>query len=272
MIGLAAERLTYVTPLGVAFVDAATGRRVSEGLAVRVDGVPARANRVGVFIVPHVAGLAAAERGVGDDDYWAALPAERTVRVEVDDPLGRFLPFGFDADVPARGLFALACGSPVEPGPIELFSASGRTIPAGTAAVRAELWDDGADRPAAWALLEARAPGLPPARGLADALGRVTILFPYPEPSGLDGSPPSPQRRALAAQTWPVELRAFAAPQPATPLPRPDLCTVLTQPQATLHGGSPLGTSAIEATLEYGRELVVRTPPTSTLVLTPAAL
>lgn len=269
---MVSERLTYVTPLGVAFVDSATGRRVSEGLAVRVDGIPARANRVGVFIVPHIPGLAAAERGAGDDAYWASLPAETRVRVEVDDPLGRFLPFGFDADVPARGLFTLTCDSPVGAEQIELFSAPARAIPAGVAAVRAEVWDDDADRPAAWALLEASAPGLAPARGLADALGRVTILFPYPEPSGLeDGSPPSPQRRALAAQTWPIELRAFAAPQPATPLSRPDFCTVLTQPPALLHSGSPPGAPVIEATLEYGRELVVRTPPASTLVLTPAA-
>jgi hypothetical protein len=268
---MVSERLTYVTPLGMAFVDAATGRRVSDGLIVRVDGIPTRANRVGVFIVPHVPGLAAAERGAGDDAYWASLPAEATVHVEVDDPLGRFLPFGFDADAPARGLFKLACGSPVETEQIELYSAPARAIPAGVAAVRAELWDGDADEPAAWALLEASAPGLAPARGVADTFGRVTILFPYPEPSGLDGSPPSPQRRALAAQTWPIELRAFAAPQPATPLSRPDYCSVLTQPPALLHGGSPPGAPVIEATLEYGRELVVRTPPASTLVLTPAA-
>jgi hypothetical protein len=269
---MVSERLTYVTPLGLGFVDSATGRRVSDGLVVRVDGIPAHANRVGIFIVPHVPGLAAAERGAGDEAYWASLPAEARVRVEVDDALGRFLPFGFDADVPARGLFTLACGSPVEAEQIELFSGPARAIPAGIAAVRAELWDDGAERPAAWALLEASAPGLAPARGMADAHGRVTILFPYPEPSGLDGSPPSPQRRPLAAQTWQIELRAFAAPQPPTTRSRPDYCTVLTQPPALLHGGSPPGAPVIEATLEYGRELVVRTPPASTLVLTPPAL
>jgi hypothetical protein len=266
------ERLTYVTPLGVAFVDAATGRRVSDGLAVRVEGAAARPNRVGVFVVPHVAGLAAAERGAGDDAYWSDMPVQRAVRVEVGDPHGRFLPFGFDADVPARGLYALRCGSPLEEvAPIELFSAPTRLVPAGTAVVRAELWDGDADAPAAWALLEVRPPGLPPARGLADARGRATVLFPYPEPTGLDGSPPSPQRRALTAQTWTVELRAFAAPQPEVPVSRPDLCTVLTQPPATLLAGSPPATPVIEATLEYGRELVVRTSSESTLALIPAA-
>lgn len=260
---LATERLTYVTPLGLSFVDAATGRRVADGLVVRVAGTQVRANRSGVFVVPHVAGLAAAERGAGDEEYWNTLPPPVTVPVEVDDPLGRFLPFGFDAQAPARGLFRLACGSPPgDPLPVELYSAPTRPVPAGMAVVRAELWDADADAPAAWALLEASAAGLPPARGLADAAGRATIVFPYPEPSGLDGSPPSLDRRALSAQTWTVDVRAYASPQPETPTLRPDLCTVLNQP--------PAG-PAVEATLEYGRELVVRTPPHSTLVLPAAA-
>ena len=147
-----------------------------------------------------------------------------------------------------------------------------RPVPAGTAVVRADLWDAVADAPAAWALLEVQAPGLPVARGLADAGGRATVLLPYPEPAGLDGSPPSPDRRALSEQTWQVEISAYAAPQPPAPPDRADLCTVLSQPPATLLAGSPPATPVIEATLEYGRELVVRTAPSqSTLVLTPAA-
>jgi hypothetical protein len=242
MMATVAERLTYVTPLGVAFVDSATGRRVSDGLVVRVDGGPVGVNRVGVFVVRHLAGLGAVERGAGDGEYWANVRPVRTVRVEVDDPYGRFLPCAFDADVPARGLFRLACGSP--PGealPVELYSAPARPIPACTAV------------------------------GLSDGRGRATILFPYPEPSGLDGSPPSLGRRPLTAQTWPVAIRAYAAPQPAAPVARPDLCDVLNQPPATLLAGSPPATPVVEATLEYGRELVVRTPSQSTLVLTAAA-
>ncbi len=272
MMATVAERLTYVTPLGVAFVDSATGRRVSDGLVVRVDGAPVGVNRVGVFVVRHLAGLGAVERGAGDGEYWANVRPVRTVRVEVDDPYGRFLPCAFDADVPARGLFRLACGSP--PGealPVELYSAPARPIPACTAVVRTELWDADADAAAAWALVEASVAGGPPVRGLADARGRATILFPYPEPSGLDGSPPSLGRRPLTAQTWPVAIRAYAAPQPAAPVARPDLCDVLNQPPATLLAGSPPATPVVEATLEYGRELVVRTPSQSTLVLTAAA-
>jgi hypothetical protein len=229
-------------------------------------------NHVGVFVLAGVPGLALAEHGAGDDAYWADPPAQTIVTVDVDDSRGRFLPFSFDADLPARGMFELACGSPPgADGPIVLFSSAARPVPAGCAVVRADLWDADADAPAAWALLEVQPPGLPPARGLADARGRVAVVFPYPEPSGLDGSPPSLERRALSAQSWTVQLRAFAAAQ-ADPVPaRPDLCTVLTQPEATLLAGESPATPLTDATLDYGRELVLRTSPQSVLVLTPAS-
>jgi hypothetical protein len=268
---IVSERLTYVAPLGVRFLDPATSRPVADGLVVRAAGRPAFANRAGVFVLTGVPGLGVAERGAGDDAYWAEPPARTTVTVDVDDPRGRFLPFSFDADLPARGAFELACGSPPGvDGPIVLFSSAARPVPAGCAVVRADLWDAHAGAPAAWAVLEVRAPGLAPARGLADARGGVAVVFPYPEPSGLDGSPPSLERRALSAQSWPVRLRVFAAPQADPVPPRPDLCTVLTQPEATLLAGASPATPLTDATLDYGRELVLRTSAESVLVVTPA--
>src|SRR5262249_16299064 len=126
-----------------------------------------------------------------------------------------------------------------------------------------------ADSAAAWALLEVQAPGMPPTRGLADRRGEVAIVFPYPEPSGLDGSPPSLERRPLSEQNWTLDIRAFASPQPETVPVRPDLCTVLTQPEATVLATLP-ATPLTDATLAYGRELVLRTAPLSVLILTPA--
>lgn len=267
---IVAERLTYVAPLGVRFLDPATSRPVSDGLRVAAGGRRLFANRAGAFVLTGVPGLRAAEQGAGDDDYWAHLPAQTTVRVDVDDPLGRFLPFSFEATIPARGAFELVCGSPAESeGPIVLFSSVARPVPAGCAVVRAQLWDGVADTPAAWALLEVQPSGAPPARGLADRRGQVAVVFPYPEPSGLDGSPPSLERRALSTQSWTVDVRAFAAPQPDAVPDRPDLCTVLTQPEATIVAESSPLTPLTDATLDYGRELVLRTPPQSVLVLTP---
>jgi hypothetical protein len=268
---IVSERLTYVAPLGVRLLDPATSRPFADGLLVHAGGRQLFANHAGVFVLTGVPGLGAAERGTGDEAYWDDPPARTTVTVEVDDPRGRFLPFSFDADLPARGAFELHCGSPPgTDGPIVLFSSAARAVPAGCAVVRADLWDAHADAAAAWALLEVQAPGLPVARGLADDRGRVAVVFPYPEPSGLDGSPPSLERRALADQNWTLQLRAFAAPH-VDPVPtRPDLCTVLTQPEATLLAGASPATPLTEATLDYGRELVLRTSPQSVLVLTPA--
>jgi len=265
------ERLTYVAPLGVRFVDPATRRPLADGLVVHAAGRRLFANRADTFVLTGVPGLGFAERGLGDDAYWADPPERVTVTVEVDDPRGRFLSFSFDADLPARGAFELTCGSPPDvTGPIVLFSSVARMVPAGCAVVRADLWDADADAPAAWALLEVSAPGVPIARGLADARGSVAVVFPYPEPSGLDGSPPSLERRALSAQSWTIEVRAFAA-QRTGPVPsRPDLCTVLTQPEATLLAGASPATPLTDATLDYGRELVLRTPPQSVLTLIPA--
>jgi hypothetical protein len=206
---IVSERLTYVAPLGVRFLDPATSRPVADGLVVRAAGRPAFANRAGVFVLTGVPGLGVAERGAGDDAYWAEPPARTTVTVDVDDPRGRFLPFSFDADLPARGAFELACGSPPGvDGPIVLFSSAARPVPAGCAVVRAE--------------------------------------------------------------SWPVRLRAFAAPQAGPVPPRPDLCTVLTQPEATLLAGASPATPLTDATLDYGRELVLRTSAESVLVVTPA--
>ncbi len=269
---IVAERLTYVAPLGIAFLDPANGRRVEDGLIVSANGVRAFANRVGVFVLAGIPGLGATERGEGDEDFWADPPTRAAVTVQVDDRYGRFLPFSFEAGLPARGLFELACGSPPgAPAPIVLFSAPARSVPAGSAVVRADLWDVDADAPAAWALLEARAPGLAPARGLADVRGSVAVVFPYPEPPGLDGSPPSPQRKALARQSWTIQLRAFAAPQPEVVPNRPDLCAALMQPAATLLADTSPASPLTDATLEYGRELVVSTGSESVLILTPAA-
>ncbi|MDX6477111.1 MAG: hypothetical protein QOH95_2622, partial [Gaiellaceae bacterium] len=125
------ERLTYVAPLGVRLLDPATSRPFADGLVVQAAGRRLVANRSGVFVLIGVPGLGLAERGAGDEAYWADPPARTTVTVEVDDPRGRFLPFSFEAELPARGAFELACGSPADvDGPIVLFSSAARPVPA----------------------------------------------------------------------------------------------------------------------------------------------
>src|SRR5829696_6086057 len=154
-------------------------------------------NRSGVYVaqtIPSFTGQGSPEDlGLRDwegsaaepDEVWALAP--RPYRVEVRDPRGRFVPFAFDAGLPAKGLLAWAApwlpspapaalpaiGSPaglLEP--IPLFSCPSRPVPGTMAVVRAQLREQGAERPAAWALLGVRIDGEMRGLGLADAEGR----------------------------------------------------------------------------------------------------
>jgi hypothetical protein len=277
------EVVTWVAPFGLRLWDPVTNSHVADGLVVTArpapdpDGVrPVRATvtRSGVFACRGLPGLAAAEAGRGDEAFWASPPATGGYRIEVRDPQGRFLGFSADVTLPARGVVRGLCGpfgsppSPPYPG-VPLFSAPSRTAPAGSATVRADLFDGVGGRPAAWALLEVVVPGQPPARGLADQDGRVVVFLPYPEPSSSPASPPG-AAGALSTQTWPdVRVRARYAALPVGP-GLPDLCQLLDQPPATLLASEspvvPLG----EVTLTYSRELVLRTGSTPHLSLLPS--
>jgi hypothetical protein len=278
------ERLTLVAPLGVRFWDFVSGRAVSEGLTVRAhpQGNPSRltsafANRSGVHVLQHVLGLQEIERGTGDEDFWENLPpGQRLFVIEVTDNEGRFQPFAFTVNLPVRGLFAWEdrpIGSPLAPATqaVPLFSAPTRSPPGGMAVIRAELRDIQANAPASWALLEARMEGQRPVRGLADQQGRIVLIFPYPEPLHASmtsplGSPPGGGRQSLLKQSWLIHFQAFYSPDKASPR-IPELGHVLHQaPAAILFSLSPL-TSLTEVSLQFGRELILRSQSQSVLFL-----
>ena len=282
------DHLSLVAPLGVRFWDELAQALVSDGLAVSAHlasdpahRVQAVLNTTSTFTFAHLPGMRSLERGAGDDAYWVALSssARRHCVVEVVDPRGRFQPCQFHADVPTRGLFAWVCGSPgAAPRlSVPLFSAPGRAVPAAMAVVRAELWDPLINAPAAWAVLEARPPGLNPVRGIADAAGRVALIFAYPEPAGLPvvGSPGPTSGPPLTRQTWPVQLVGAYARQQSVPA-IPDLCATLSQPPGTLWADAARTQTLTTATLSFGQELVVRSqdapnrPLLPKLLITPA--
>jgi hypothetical protein len=168
---------------------------------------------------------------------------------------------------------------------VPLFSAPERVPPGGMAVLRAELWNPlargGKGAPASYALVEARVAGAPTLRGLADASGRVALVFPTPaptgEPDGQGGTQPPP---AFTSQKWDVGLRAFYAPVGEAP-PLPDLRAVFRQPLANLWSDEARSVPLTRATLRFGQELVVRssrpragTPleptPLPVLLITPA--
>lgn len=246
--------VTRTAQLGVRFWDAVGGRAVAEGLELRElrSGRRAVPNRSGVFV-------------------FHDLPAG-SCAFEVRDRDRRFVDFGFTADTPHRGLFALPCvaaaaSPPAADGSIPLFSAPTRRTPPGQAVVRADLWDAVSDAPAAGAVLEISGVTVAtPARGIADTRGRVVVLCPYPEPHWQGGSPP-PGSSSLSTQTWAVDAAVRYSPTSTSqPL---DLCEALTQPAATLLASdSPLEVLSPQ-TLGFGRELVLRSTGRSVLLVLP---
>jgi len=269
------EPATRTVPIGVRFWDAVEQKFIADGLAVNVRlassqrRTPALANRLAIFYAQDLPFLAAAERGAGDEAYWASV-AKLAFVVEVSDANGLFLPFSFPAELPAEGLLAWGCSaaSPVVPSGfadgVPLFSAPSRLAPSMRATIRAQLQDATTGLPAAGAVLVATIAGAEQATGIADALGRVAVVFPYPEPEDFPivgdpsaSPPPGPIGSSLTGQSWPVTLAvryaASAAPYPAYP----DLCTTLSQPSAQLWGDT-LGAALGGQTLFVGAELVLR--------------
>jgi hypothetical protein len=263
------EQVTYVAPLGLRFIDAATGQAIG-GLSVLAapTSAPTRrtqafANRVGIYVASGLHSLGEAERGSGDAGFWSSPPALRRFTVEVSDQGRRFLPCQFELALPAHGLAVPSCLLPTtpsdtEPAGVPLFSAPSRPIPAGLAAVRAEVWDEATGEPTAWALLEVAGAGLPLARGLADERGRGVVIFPYPEPE-LFGIGSTPGGTALLEQRWNLTLRVFSTAHGGWG-PAPDLCRVLEQSDTPPR-------SEVPVTLIYGQEAIVATKPGSTLLL-----
>lgn len=285
------DRVTRVAPIGVRFWDAVTQEFVGGGLDVTAypRGAPTRRvrlvpNRASVYVAHALPGLREAEAGAGDDAYWAGLTARRPFVIEVEDPSDRFLPLSFTADLPARGLFVSACLPARSPGAADasadglpLFSSPTRRVASTFAVVRAELWDPqaparpgaaGPGAPAAGAVLTVQAGREPPARGVADAEGRVAVFLHYPEPENFPDfdspiAPPGSPDLPLTSHTWPVTLTAaFARGVGRSPFP--DVCAVLAQPAARLAGDASGATPLPAQVLAYGRELLVKSRPAAT--------
>lgn len=230
---VAPDRVLRTAPLGLRFWDDATRRYVGDGLAVEAY----------LATSPRRRRSAAA----GPSSVWAfdALPSLRDpplppppsgvgagqVTIAVADREGRFQPFSLQVNVPARGAYAFSCPGPsplsaLSPwswgGAVRLQSAPARRLPAGLAVVRAELFRPGGAA-AAHAVLRARIGSAVDALGVADAMGRVVVVFPYPPPRAAVPKPP------LATAEWTVELTAYDAGR--APSDAPDLCATFSQPQ-----------------------------------------
>jgi hypothetical protein len=271
------DTVTRTALLGVRFWDRVTGRVVADGLelAETGTGLLAHPNPSGVFAFHDLPGFRDSAGGAGGPSFWSSPPGRRDLVFELSDAERRFVPFRFTADVPHEKMFADDCGGAASPpdaavGGMPLYSAPSRVAPAGTAAVRAQLWDVAAGAAAASAVLEVTTAAGATHRGVADDQGRVAVLFPYPEPPWAATSPPSGS--SLPAQTWALTIGVAYAPA-SPPVPAgaaPDICAVLTQPSATALETESPQTPLGPQTLAFGRELVLRTNGHSVLLVQPA--
>jgi len=126
------------------------------------------------------------------------------------------------------------------------------------------------EKAAAFAVLEARFKGSLVARGIADRLGRIVLMFPALSPqSNPFTSPPSDATRiSLADQKWNLDLTLKYEPrilQTSPPLEieddreaLPDLRLVLAQANGRLWANAEKTESFTTAVLQTGRELILR--------------
>jgi hypothetical protein len=285
--GLRGERATIRTQLVIQFWDLATATPIPDGLRVTAyasaGGRPVYGVRSsgGVYVFHGLPGLHAAEYPM--DQGTAAPPGPpREFTITVDDTRDRFLPAVFEVEIrpPAPKLLVRTPVSshPSSAGPVYLFSAPSRTLPAGTAAIRGDLrlYSATAPRiPAAHALVQVEIAGIvwP---GIADVVGRVLVAFPYPLVERLRlGSPPGGHAGAATATTWPLKIRVRYHGHLPAPLADnrdvdpfwttiPSLKSILdetVQPAVLIRPAavSPGLPELTNATLTVGRELVLRT-------------
>jgi hypothetical protein len=276
------EKVILHAPLGLRFWDVVTQRTVGDGLVVTVAPASqpdrrtaAAPNRSGIYVFHRLPILGQLPIPDGSAPFWTAAAPEAGFVVEVEDDYGRFLPFRFPVTELRRGVFNLPClaavGSPMAgPGPgIPLFSAASRSIPAGMAAVRADLRQELAGsergRKAAWALLSVSYNGKLLGRGMADENGSTVAVFPYPRPeissssSGLLGT-----LVPLHRQRWSLDLEVTF--QPDDPLPdRPDLCHLLAAGPGTLLSQRAPALALGPVELLFGQETIVKTDDQSEL-------
>jgi len=278
------EVLRRHTALGLRFWDVATGAVAIDGLFVEVypQARPdarsqAVVNRSGVYVCHRVAGLRDFEfdADTAPDAPWAGA-VQRPYRVEVSDPQGRFQPMAFDAALPARGLSTWLVpwlsppqpivlpgdtGSPPAPrvGLVPLFSTPSRPLPDPLAVVYAQMREAGTERDAAWALLGVAIGGQPRGLGLADAQGRVAVMFPYPEPPRRPFASPPEARSDFG---WSVELTPYwtSASPPLQTSAMAFLAAVLAQlsnPRVPLEAGA---SPSQPWRLDYRVPLTARSP------------
>jgi hypothetical protein len=197
-----------------------------------------------VYFFHGLPGMRRFENGIGDEDFWTAHPPSVPFTVEVSDAQDRYLPYQFSVLLPAHGLYGLV-ESPLslsltpDATWLPVFSTPSRAMPGPSAVIHAQLMDDAAKAPAAWALMTAQVPG--------SLVMTVSVFY----------------RPALSS---PVAADAVLT----------DLKTILGQGEATAWRDTAHSAPASSFTLQFGKDLVLRSLDSGTgrelpvLLITPA--
>jgi hypothetical protein len=281
------ETITRFAPLGIRFWDVAAARPVRDGLRIVAwpegslgEGIPAFRTVSGVYAFSRLPGLEAVEWGEVATSGPDVIPLQRRFVVAVDDPARWFVPVAFLVDLPReeRGIYRPAGAGSLPDNPVPgfpLFSAPSRPVMASVAVVRAQLEDELTGQAAAHAVLEVDIDG-ETWLGLADETGAVAVHFPLPPfHHPLAGSFPE-GALPLHEYGWDVSVRLRYAPGTVQWAPEaglPLLASLSDQAPGRLYAETPGSsvfvepTDTVPATLFYGRETVLRSGTSSTLLV-----
>jgi hypothetical protein len=261
------ERVVRRAPLAVRCIDFLTDKQVSDGLIVTARKIGSSAPAQTAYRSP-VSGIFGFQSLEGiypypfksdneDNEDEVIKPCDESDPLHppdvekanfiliVQDTQGRFLPRVLKVCLPKTRVYD-----------IDLLSAPTRPTPAGYGVMRAELWDDTAKAPAAWAFVRAVTTDLMPNgrqhvhAGQADKRGVFALFIPYPPSESA-----APTAAPFADRTWAFTFEVFYRPDDQVPLivdyadMPPDHYTIVNQKAAQFKGsGSPLPVELTERT------------------------
>lgn len=286
------ESIRRFTPLGIDLWDLLSDAPITDGLSAtaypvgKAGAVRSRVSLSGVHAFWGLTGLRDVEHLDAGTDLETLLLSgpSQDFDVLIVDSRNRFLPTVVQLTAPILGLATAAdalagCSPPgssfPEEMPLFLLSAPARALPAGTAAIRAQIVDRASGEPAAHAVVKVVV-GDVQWFGAADDRGTAVVPLPYPAfaggPAGsfADSVPAGSHGIPTGDQTWTatIEVRSQpAALEFSTALDFPDgvsvprMHSVLCQATAGIWDDSGDATTETELVreLRYGQELILVT-------------
>jgi hypothetical protein len=270
------EKVIRPAPIGLRFLDVATGQIVSNGLRVtatlsapRQCPVALSVNRSGVWYAPRLAGL-------NDVPDFQAQP-KKTYHIEAIDAFGRYLPMTVELDFPASGianwpdwgslpldaiapLVTFDTSTPPRPivcrDALPLFASPVRTVPPAMAEIRCQLARTDTGEPAAWALITASHKGKVCGIGQADNQGAVALFFPWP-------GRPRAGLPAIADFKWELKFQAYWSSLDPNVVPMmADVLDQLNHPRDLFESTETPRKKLPSQILSFGRAMTLRTAQT----------